>query len=472
MRTIQRVAVACLLTVTAMFAQFGGRLPRRGASTTSSERKPAMETVSIAGVVMRINASSLMLEASDTRIVTFKITDQTRFGDIARADVKPGDRLRVDATQDKEANLTATSVTRDTGETPAIAETATTPANDGGDPDRPRLRRTGPAAMPAESPVATEREAPKIEARREPDPIPDTSREAEDNDPNRPKLRRGIPRPRVSVPEPEEPSVPRQPVGVARGSTEVGAAITAGEPDGVNLDNAKSNDPLIRRAMQVAESFSETLPNYVCQQFTTRYIRGGGGERGWRALDVVSANVVYENNKESYRNILINGKPAKKSMEELPGSWSTGEFGTTLRSLLSPRTAADFRFRKEATVAGLNTRVYDYKVERLRSDWRIQLGSQAIIPGYSGRVWIDSKNARVLRIEMQADNIPEEFPLDKVEAANDYGFVRLGGVVDYLLPTHAENLSCQRGSDVCSRNSIDFRNYHKYSGESTITFEK
>ena len=210
----------------------------------------------------------------------------------------------------------------------------------------------------------------------------------------------------------------------------------------------------------------------MCQQFTTRYIRGGGGERGWRALDVVSANVVYENNKESYRNIMINGKPAKKSMEELPGSWSTGEFGTTLRSLLSRRTAADFRFRKESTVAGLNTRVYDYKVERLRSDWRIQLGSQAIIPGYSGRVWIDTKDARVLRIEMQADNIPEEFPLDKVEAANDYGFVRLGGVVDYLLPTHAENLSCQRGTDICSRKSIDFRNYHKYSGESTIVFDK
>ena len=35
---------------------------------------------------------------------------------------------------------------------------------------------------------------------------------------------------------------------------------------------------------------------------------------------------------------------------------------------------------------------------------------------------------------------------------------------------HAENLMCQRGSDICSKIVIDFRNYHKYSGESTITF--
>ncbi|MDQ6700008.1 MAG: DUF5666 domain-containing protein [Acidobacteriota bacterium] len=464
LRTIRWLAVLSLFATPALYAQFGGRLPRRGTSTTSSERKPAVQTVTITGVVMQVNAGSLVVESTDTRIVTFKITEQTRFSEIARADLKPGDRLRVEATQDNEANLTATSVMRDTGEAP----TTLTATDDGGDPDRPRLRRSGRAAEPKATEPPAEREPSKVETRRAPDPIPDTSREAEDNDPNRPKLRRGIPRARASATEPEEQPTPQRPVEVTNErNAQIGAEIITGEPD-----SGKPNDPLILRAMKVAESFSETLPNYVCQQFTTRYIRGGGGERGWRALDVVSANVVYENNKESYRNIMINGKPAKKAMEELPGSWSTGEFGTTLRSLLSPRTAADFRFRKESTVAGLNTRVYDYKVERLRSDWRIQLGSQAIIPGYSGRVWIDTKNARVLRIEMQADNIPEEFPLDKVEAANDYGFVKLGGVAEYLLPTHAENLSCQRGSDVCSRNSIDFRNYHKYSGEATIVFDK
>jgi hypothetical protein len=35
----------------------------------------------------------------------------------------------------------------------------------------------------------------------------------------------------------------------------------------------------------------------------------------------------------------------------------------------------------------------------------------------------------------------------------------------------AEVLSCQRGTNTCQRNTIEFRNYHKYSGESTITFK-
>ena len=43
----------------------------------------------------------------------------------------------------------------------------------------------------------------------------------------------------------------------------------------------------------------------------------------WSALDVVTMNVVYENGKEDYRDITVNGKP-KKSLEETGGAWSTG----------------------------------------------------------------------------------------------------------------------------------------------------
>jgi len=60
---------------------------------------------------------------------------------------------------------------------------------------------------------------------------------------------------------------------------------------------------------------------------------------------------------------------------------------------------------------------------------------------------------------------------DHVESATDYQYIRLGDAKQYLLPVHAETLTCQRGSDLCSRNTIDFRNYRKYSGESTITFD-
>jgi hypothetical protein len=100
------------------------------------------------------------------------------------------------------------------------------------------------------------------------------------------------------------------------------------------------------------------------------------------------------------------------------------------------------------------------------------MASQTFVPGYGGSIWIDPKNGRVLRIEMQARGLPSQFPSDHVEMALDYEYVRLGGTEQFLLPTHSENLACQRGTALCSKNSIDFRNYHKYSGESTIEFHE
>ncbi len=228
---------------------------------------------------------------------------------------------------------------------------------------------------------------------------------------------------------------------------------------------------MIEKAKDVAESFTETLPNYICQQFTARFVNTSH-ITSWQAQDVVSAEVVYESGRESYRNLAINGKPIKKGMEELSGSWSTGEFGTLLRDLFSPATAATFRYRKDSLIAGMTAALYDFSVERDHSHWRIQVASQSMFPAYKGSVWIEKKSGRVLRIEMQTRNMPSEFPLDKVETAADYEYVRIGGVQQFLLPVHSETLSCQRGTNMCSRNAIDFRNYKKYSGEASITFDK
>ncbi|HEX3377367.1 MAG TPA: hypothetical protein VHS29_10935, partial [Candidatus Acidoferrales bacterium] len=68
----------------------------------------------------------------------------------------------------------------------------------------------------------------------------------------------------------------------------------------------------------------------------------------------------------------------------------------------------------------------------------------------------------VLRIEMQARNIPSDFPMDTVESSVDYSYVKIGDT-EFLLPVHAESLGCQRGTNYCSHNIIDFRNYHEYT---------
>ena len=64
--------------------------------------------------------------------------------------------------------------------------------------------------------------------------------------------------------------------------------------------------------------------------------------------------------------------------------------------------------------------------------------------------------------------MPKGFPLDTVESAVDYDYVMIGST-KFLLPVHSEALSCERGTSICSRNVIDFRNYKKFGADTKVT---
>jgi hypothetical protein len=216
-------------------------------------------------------------------------------------------------------------------------------------------------------------------------------------------------------------------------------------------------------------NFVETLPNYTVKQFTTRF-QSDNPRVNWQPLDNVSAEVVYEEGKESYKNILVNGKPPKGKIED-SGSWSTGEFASVLIDLFSPVTAADFTPSGQATIANRSTKVYKFSVEQENSHWKIIGPGQSYFPAYKGTIWIDKETFRVMRIETQTRKMPKEFSFDTVESTLDYDFIRLGTSKTFLLPVHAENLICVRGTSTCSKNIIDFRNYRKFGAEATIIFK-
>ena len=62
---------------------------------------------------------------------------------------------------------------------------------------------------------------------------------------------------------------------------------------------------------------------------------------GWQAHDTISADLAYENGHENYTNIKVGSKTAK-SMEEVGGNWSTGEFASMLDEIFDPDSASHF----------------------------------------------------------------------------------------------------------------------------------
>jgi hypothetical protein len=436
----------------------GISLPRRnkGKKQDTKNADAATPNFSAQGYTLSSDDKKLVIGTEDGRTITMTVTPKTTYSragaDIPSNKIIPRTTIKIDAIEDDESFLTVAKV--------ELVKDA--PAEE----DQPR----GPSGVPAKPMSAAEVAAERpdsLSMRPEPPNLG-----AAPDDPNKPVLRRGKPKTKDSdddtdttatVAKNKPATAPAKPAAKKEDPTD----FTIGGETVATKQPASAANALIEKTREWAQTFTQGLPNFLCQQMTTRYMERSKSE-GWTAIDVVTAKVVYEDGHENYKEITVGGKRTDKSMMDLGGSTSTGEFATILTSLFAGR--ATFKFFESTSIAGSAASIYDFKVTLPASDWTITVGGQSLRPAYSGSVWIDKASAQVRRIEMSANNVPKNFPLDAVESAVDYQEIRLG-TASFLLPTHAENLSCQRGSTICSKNDIDFRDYHKYSGESTIVFK-
>jgi hypothetical protein len=354
------------------------------------------------------------------------------------------------------------------------------------DDDRPVLRRKNPdpgsappqsdtppvAAPPAAAPQANSAAPPAQQTAQAAPPEDIDTRPTttvkppdgkDDDDDGPPTLKRGAPPARralVIAP----PRAPATSAGDSRGGDPAATApVRAAAP--IPIDD----DPVLTKAREAAAQYSEMLPNFFAQQITTRY-QTDNPKRGWDVHDVVTADVAYEEGHESYKNIKVGNRAVNTAMEDIEGSRSTGEFSTMMQDLLDPFNRVTFRKNGTDSIHNRSTYVYRFEIAREASHWRIESPSQLYYPAYRGNVWIDKETYRVLRIEQEGRNMPVLFPFDTVEASSDYDYVRLGTPQQFLLPVEAEVLTCQRGSSICMRNRIEFRNYRKFGAESNITF--
>lgn len=466
-----------------------------GRSSKKDKNSNNAVTTTTIGMVRRSVANQIVIEPDDHRIIWYRVSSTTKFmkdnKEVDYTAFAPGDHVTLDSTGDDDDMFTAVEMRFDKAGAPedrahanedwdlpplvggAVGKgtnSASSPQREPGD-DRPVLRRANSGdekeaapkevakAAPAQAPPAEPEDTRPSTTMRPPDPPKDP------DDPGPPSLRRGVPtgRQMADLPPPRFEPAPEKPVAKAPQDAPRQAASAPTTLSG------KPVDPVIEKAREAAANYLTSLPNYFCQQMTARY-QSDHPKTGWDALDVVTADVMYEDGKESYKNVKL-GSKSVKSIEDIGGTRSTGEFSTILEDLLSPYTDANFRKSGSDTLSGRPAWMYKYDIPRERSHWRIEAPSQLYYPAHSGTVWIDKETSRVLRIEQGTTNMPRLFPFDTVETVTDYAFISLAAGAKYLLPADAEVLSCLRGTSMCTRNRLEFRNYRKFGAESSITFD-
>jgi hypothetical protein len=225
---------------------------------------------------------------------------------------------------------------------------------------------------------------------------------------------------------------------------------------------------IIDEIRDYAMTYTNKLPDFICTQVTRRYYDPTGMEF-WRSLDTITARVSYFEQHEDYKLVLVNNQYTTMKMEALGGATSTGEFGSLLKSTLQRKAKAQIEWDHWATLRGKRTYVFSYHVSSYNSEWRIVWErSQEIITGYQGLIYVERDTHQVLRITLEAENIPTSFPVQEARTTLDYDYAKIGES-EFLLPLRF--VTRMRHEKDLNKNESEFRMYRKFSAEATVTFD-
>ena len=225
---------------------------------------------------------------------------------------------------------------------------------------------------------------------------------------------------------------------------------------------------ILADATDYAFHHEHSLPNFLCVQ-TTRRFQDFQGNDEWRPLDVIVERLAYFEHHEDYKVIEINGVPSSIAHGELGGASSSGEFGSVMKGLFAPDTAADFTWQTWFTLRGRKMHVYAYHVAVGKSDYHVVVPEEKkdLVTAYHGLIFVDDRKHFIHRITLHADGIPPAFPIQDISLMLDYEYTRIGDA-DYLLPLTFELRS--REGRVRIKNDVDYDQYRKFTADSSVSF--
>jgi VWFA-related protein len=246
------------------------------------------------------------------------------------------------------------------------------------------------------------------------------------------------------------------------------------DPPGLTAEERAEDGTTPEEAEQIltdvrknALNYSDTLPNLICQQVTTRYTdsRGNGN---WDLKDRIVEVLTYVDRRESRTTVAGEVNHQKKDEKNMShaGMISTGEFGVALSNIFTPASRAVFTRKGMIMLHGEPVESFDYRIEQANSQFALTVPGESAKVGYHGRVYVDRSTRGVRSITIIADDVPNKFPIRSAAVRVDYDYVALNDH-DYLLPISAQVIAGQ-GRNMLERNDLQFSNFRKFGSTARI----
>jgi hypothetical protein len=228
---------------------------------------------------------------------------------------------------------------------------------------------------------------------------------------------------------------------------------------------------LVEAARKYAQSYSASLPDFLCMQIVRRF-SDEDNEGREKQLDTLKVRVGYFGHREEYKLVELNGHPSDLEYSSLGGAISTGEFGTRLYSIFAAESRTDFKWIGWSRVRHRRVAVFGYRVARENSRYRVVSGfsnssGDSILTAYHGEISVDPSSGAVVRVILVAD-IPPHFEITVCSSSTEYDYRQIAGR-SYLVLVKAETRLSN--SSYNTFNEIEFQEYRKFQEEVTITFK-
>lgn len=243
------------------------------------------------------------------------------------------------------------------------------------------------------------------------------------------------------------------------------AVLPSGPPD------ARGQRVLLGRVRLEALRYQRELPDFICDQLTTRFLDPTGTGKHWKLRDKLQVQDVYVAGFVNHKLIAVNGKDANKNYRALEGFLSE----TVLHSvgflpawLFGPLAKTQFEWLREDMLDGRRMEVFSVHLPSADSQFTISAQHEMFVAGIDGEIYVDAMSAVVrkfdIRMDLPANSVLQEGTLDIV-----YGQVSISSR-SFLLPVRFEVQARYGGSMV--KNQTEVVRYQKYGAVTTIHFDE
>lgn len=264
-------------------------------------------------------------------------------------------------------------------------------------------------------------------------------------------------------------------VAALRRLAEASASLPAAAPPAVRTEPVMPPAPspaevkaILAEISENSLNYSKGLPNYLCTQVTRRRVDPGTGS--WHDSDTIIEQLSYYEQQEKYKVMMVNNTmvTGAKEHEQLGGAVSSGEFGSILRALFSPETQTEFTWERWGGLRGHWQYVFTFRTLQPMYSITHDGSKRTVHTRTHGQIFADRDTKMVMRLHMECEGIPADFPIQSVTLDQDYDFEDIAGQ-QYMLPLHSDVRS--REGSYKSWNEVTYRSYHKYGAEATISFD-